>query len=195
MEALDFLCSELISGDDTRAECASIKFKEYGFSGLEALRILFKSSIPDHRWWVIRSISSFELSDEIFADLLTGLEDNWCEVRQAAALAFLHRPSLAAAPALIERLSDSDPLTARLASYALCELGRSVSNNLLVVLNNGKLTARVEAMRALSEIKDTRTISEIMKFLEDDSALVQHWAKEALDKMGVGMVYLDPSKG
>lgn len=194
METLEFLCSELISSVDSRAEFAASKFKEYGFSGLEALRTLYNSSDDDTRWWVIRAFSCFETISEVIPDLQKGMRDTSPDVRQAAALSLIHKPWPSSALILIEGISDKDPLVARLSSCALAALGKDVSVSLLEVLENGKLTARLEAIRALAEITDTKTIPAIMKYLDDDSALIQYWSKEALEKMGVGMIYLDPSR-
>jgi HEAT repeat protein len=50
----------------------------------------------------------------------------------------------------------------------------------------------LEAARALAEIKDPRAIPGLMKALETDSALLQYWVGNGLDKLGLGMVYLKP---
>jgi hypothetical protein len=47
-------------------------------------------------------------------------------------------------------------------------------------------------LRALAEIKDHRAIPVMMKVMEEDSALLQHWAKEGLDRLGLDMVYMKP---
>jgi hypothetical protein len=44
----------------------------------------------------------------------------------------------------------------------------------------------------LAEIKDHRAIKTMMSALEDESAVVQYWAKEGLDRLGLNMVYGKP---
>jgi HEAT repeat protein len=49
---------------------------------------------------------------------------------------------------------------------------------------------RIHALRALAEIRDHRAIPILMKVKERDSALLQHRAKEGLDRLGLHMVYI-----
>jgi HEAT repeat protein len=53
-------------------------------------------------------------------------------------------------------------------------------------------SARIHALRALAELRDHRAIPVMMKVMEEDSALLQHWAKEGLDRLGLDMVYIKP---
>ena len=52
--------------------------------------------------------------------------------------------------------------------------------------------ARLEAVRALSKIGDQRSIPALFECLDDSSALIEYWAGEGLEKMGVGMVFYKP---
>ena len=47
-------------------------------------------------------------------------------------------------------------------------------------------------MRALGRIGDERAIGPLCGVLDDPSYLVRHYAEEALEALGVGMVYLAP---
>jgi len=47
-------------------------------------------------------------------------------------------------------------------------------------------------MRALAEITDHRAIPALMAALDDESVMVQHWAEEGLERLGLDMVYLKP---
>jgi HEAT repeat protein len=51
---------------------------------------------------------------------------------------------------------------------------------------------RTHAARALALIGDTSAIPALFKALEDDSAMVQYWVEEGLERMGVGQVYFKP---
>ena len=41
-------------------------------------------------------------------------------------------------------------------------------------------------------IGDTRAIPELYKMLDSDSALLEYWASDGLERMGVGMVFFAP---
>jgi HEAT repeat protein len=192
MTELDALCAELTCGDDARAEQAAQRLPAFGFAALSSLRELLKAQDEDARWWGVRALAGFGDQAEITPDLLTALEDKSDDVRQAAAMAFCHHPDPQAVPALVRALADADPMTAKLASNALILIGTAATHDLLTVLVNGIPSARLEAARALAEIKDPAAIPGLMKALETDSALMQYWAGIGLDKLGVGMLYLKP---
>jgi HEAT repeat protein len=113
-------------------------------------------------------------------------------VRQCAALSLTRRPHAEAAPALLALLGDHDSLLARLAGDALVVLGSGAVEPLIAVLDTGRLTARVEAARALALIGDTRAVPALFKLLGSESAVLEHWANEGLEKMGVGMAFFKP---
>lgn len=192
MIELERLLAELLSGNDERAEQAAIRFPIFGSTGIDALKHLFTSKDVDVRWWAVRALAGFEQSDEIIPELVAALGDESDEVRQAAAMALCHHPDPQAVFPLIRALSDPDTMTAKLASNALALIGSAATSALLDVLKTGKASARLEAARALAEIKDPRAIPDLMKALETDSALLQYWVGNGLDKLGLGMVYLKP---
>jgi HEAT repeat protein len=192
MADLAFLLAELASGEDGRAEQAAAQLPTLGAAALEALKPLLQADSADLRWWAVRALASFEQVDEVFPDLIAALADESEEVRQAAAMAFCHHPTPLALSPLCRRLSDPDPLTARLAATALARIGLEATPALLELLKNESASVRLEATRALAEIKDPRAIPGLLKALETDSALMQYWATQGLEKLGVGMVYLKP---
>ncbi len=192
MDGPENLCAELACGDDERAERAALRLAEIGRDALPFIRFLLANPDADVRWWAVRTLAGLKIGNEATPDLLVALEDRSSEVRQAAAMAFCQHPDPQAALALAKALSDPDPMTARLSSNALSRLGQQVTPVLLEVLNGGTRAARLEAVRALAEIKDHRAIPALMQALETDSALMQYWAGIGLDKLGVGMVYLKP---
>jgi HEAT repeat protein len=192
MTELELLLAELALGDDDRAEQAATRLPAFGSAGIDALRPLLLSYKTDVRWWAVRALAGFQLSDEITPSLIAALEDESEEVRQAAALALCLHPGPQTIAPLIRALSDPDSLTARLASNALVLIGAEATLALLEILKNGSRSAKLEAARALAEIKDPRAIPGLMKALETDSALLQYRAGNGLDKLGLGMVYLKP---
>jgi HEAT repeat protein len=50
--------------------------------------------------------------------------------------------------------------------------------------------ARILALRALAELRDHRAIPVMMQVMEEDSVLLQHWAQEGLERLGLDMVYI-----
>jgi bilin biosynthesis protein len=52
--------------------------------------------------------------------------------------------------------------------------------------------ARLLAARALGRIGDARAIGPLCESLDDQSYLVRHCAEEALERLGIGIVYLAP---
>ena len=101
-------------------------------------------------------------------------------------------PDEAALPLLIEALGDADALAANLAMHALVEIGQAAVPALLQVPPNAPLAVRLHVIRALAEIQDHRAIPVLMAALDEDSALLQHWAEEGLERLGLNMVYLKP---
>jgi len=93
---------------------------------------------------------------------------------------------------LLLLLSDEDALTRRLAGDALVAIGSQVIPQLLDAMQNGEHITRLEAVRALAKIGDERAIPTLFEALDDNSALIEYWASEGLEKMGVGMVFFKP---
>ena len=197
---LEVLCADLVSGDETLAERAALKLPELGSQAMAVVCGLYETSDSEARWWVIRALAGFETTmaipgsarDETTSILLTALSDDSEELRQAAAMAFCHRPDPQALTKLAYTLNDPDPMTAKLASNALILLEKQATPVLLDVLENGHQIAKLEAVRALAEIKDTRAIPGLMKAYETGSAIMRYWAGLGLDNLGVGMIYLKP---
>jgi HEAT repeat protein len=51
---------------------------------------------------------------------------------------------------------------------------------------------RLEAVRALAYIGDKRSIPQLFQALDEDSAMLEYWANEGLQKMGIGMMFYKP---
>jgi len=75
---------------------------------------------------------------------------------------------------------------------ALIAVGPGATAELIDLIAGAGPAAKIEAVRALAGIQDQRSIPALYALLEDPSTLVQHWAEEALERMGVGMVYFKP---
>jgi HEAT repeat protein len=192
MQSLEDIVADLTSGDTTRAESSALIFGRLDLAdSLPTLQLLLDHSDSETRWWAARALA--ELPAEAAADLVAkALHDDNDAVRQCAALVARERPSKAAVKALVKLLSDQNRLLARLAADALIACGDDATLELIDVLETQGGAAQVEAARALAHIGDTRSIGPLFRALETESTMVEHWANEGLDRMGLGMRFFSP---
>lgn len=184
------LLAELTSGDDERAEQSIPALVELGEAAVSHLLELTRSTDVDIRWWAVRALAASPHTRT--SDLLPLLSDSAPEVRAATALALCSHPHEDAVNALTQALADEDPLTAGLAGNALVKIGSPSVPSLLEVMNEAPTGIRILALRALSEIRDHRAIPMMMKCLSDESAVLQYWAQQGLERLGLDMVYMKP---
>ncbi len=190
MSSLDDLLADLTSGVDDRAEAAASALARLGESAVPALEGLLESPDVDHRWWAVRTLAQMQHPHVEW--LIRALNDESAEVREGAALALAAHPVEEAAPALVKALNDEDGMVASLAVNALTAIGKSAVPVLLEAYPNASPRARIQMMRVLAEIGDHRAIPVMLKATEEDSALLNYWAKEALERLGLNMVYIKP---
>ena len=191
MRPLSDLIAELNSGDDARAEAAALRFSQHGQAGLEAILQLHQSNDSDQRWWAIRALAPFQ-EDRAHRALVHSLNDPDQAVRYCAALALREsRPRTAIHP-LIAALDSDDALFARLAADALAEIGPSALDPLAEAYRSSSAAVRLEAIRALSRMREPGAIPTLFQALEDPSPWVRYWAEEGLDQLGVGMRFFQP---
>jgi HEAT repeat protein len=187
---LQDLLEDLTSGNETLAEKAVPALIALGEEAIPALRDLTGSAEPDHRWWALRVLAQ---SPQARAEwLVPFLSDSAREVRQCAALGLAIKPDDSAVEPLIQALRDEDNMVSSLAVNALVKIGNAAVPALIEVVKHAPQSARIHALRALAEIRDHRAIPVMMKVMEEDSVLLQHWAKEGLDRLGLDMVYIKP---
>jgi len=190
----DFL-AELTRGDDERAEMAVEKIAALGENcaddPIDVLQELLSSPDSEIRWWGVRALAS--ISDPRVASILIeALADKGAAVRQCAALGLRLHPTPQAITGLIDCLSDKNHLVVELSADALAEIGEQAVPALITVVENGNPKARLEAVRSLARIGDTRAIPVLFGVLDENSALMEYWAAEGLERMGVGMVFYKP---
>lgn len=197
MTVLEDLLKDLASGDETRAEDAVPDLIALGEVAIPALKDLSHSPDPDARWWAVRVLAA---SPHCRADeLVPFLEDPAPEVRQCAALGLAGKPDESAVPPLVRALGDGDSMVASLAANALVKIGSAAVLSLIEAVKlrpeterNRTQSQRIHALRALAEIRDHRAIPVMMQVMQEDSALLQHWAQEGLERLGLDMVYIKP---
>ena len=189
---LKALLDDLLSGDEARAENAVNALVELDQDAIPALWDLAHSPDVDSRWWAIRTLAQSPLAQtEWLIPFL--LSDPAPEVRQCAALGLAITSDASAIGPLVQAMNDEDHMTSNLAMNALVKIGKEAVPALIErVKNKSSQSARILALRALAEIRDHRAIPVMMQVMEEDSVLLQHWAKEGLERLGLDMVYIKP---
>lgn len=185
------LLNQLTSGDDQRAEAAALALADFGVKILPSLQGLLHSPDPEVRWWATRALAELN-TPQVAPLLIKSLQDGDKTVRQCAALALSYRPHDTAITYLIAILNDPDRLLAHLAADALIASGAAAVPALLKVMQSDLQAARLEAVRALALIGDTRAIPALFTALDEGSALIEYWADEGLQRIGVGMTFFKP---
>ena len=187
---MQHLLAELTSGEDDRAEKAIPAILDLGMAAIPALVDLTRAPEPDSRWWAVRALAA---SPHTLTEyLIPLLSDSAPEVRAAAALALCEHPHESAVQALVKTLADADPLTAGLAGNALVKIGSPSVPSLLTVMSEAPTGIRILVLRTLCEIRDHRAIPVMMKSLSEESAVLQYWAQQGLERLGLDMVYIKP---
>lgn len=157
---------------------------------MPALKDLTRSPDADSRWWALRVLAGSPLSQTGW--LIPFLDDPAPEVRQCAALGLAEKPGEDAVEPLLRALNDNDAMVCSLAAGALIKIGKPAVPSLIEAAKRASPSVRIHALRALAEIRDPRAIPVLMQVIEEDSALLGHWAKEGLERLGLDMVYLKP---
>lgn len=191
MEKLHALLAELTCGDDERAEVAAGQLASYGDAAVGGIKPLLASQDGDTRWWAVRALAELD-SDQATRLITPLLSDPEPAVRQCAARALQQRQDPKAVSSLINALADHDSLVARLAANALVTIGEPSVAGLIDRLQNGPSRVQLEAVRALALIGAESSIPALSQALEGDSSLMEYWASEGLDRMGIGMLFFKP---
>ena len=185
------LLAELSSGDEARAEAAVGGLVALGEHAMPIIHELMEAEVADVRWWAVRALAELP-GPETTELLLRALQDPDEGVRSGAALALRHHPDPQAIPALLDMLAANEAFVRRMAADALVATGAVAVPDLLEVMQNGTRPARLEVVRALALIGDTRAIPHLMAAFNEDSALAEYWADLGLERMGLGTIYFKP---
>ena len=155
-----------------------------------ALLELQRSADVDHRWWAVRALAAMERTQTAW--FLASLEDPAPEVRSAAALALSAHPDAAAIGPLVRLLNDQDNVAAVMAVQAVVRIGAEAVPYLLEAFEEAPRRGQIQILRALAELRDPRAIRLMLSAQGQDSAVMQYWAQEGLERLGLNMVYLRP---
>lgn len=188
---MDELLEILISGADDSREAAAVALGRFGEAATRPLASLLVGGDADARWWVARALAEVG-TDGAVPPLVDALGDPDPDVRACAALALGQIGDGAAAPDLAARLADRSAFVASIAADALSMIGQPAVEALTDRLADKSPHVRLLAVRALGRIGSQSAIGPLFGVLEDPSYLVCHYAREALEALGVGMVFLTP---
>ncbi len=190
-DALQTFLEAIAAGDDSRTEQAALALANEEDAALRPLRELLTDADPDRRWWAARGLAALGASPAQNL-LLTTLDDPDPYVRACAAQGLGELRAEGAVSGLMRCLTDPSPLVSRISADGLGRIGAPAVPALIIALQEGEVTARAGAARALSVIQPEEAIPALYAALDDPSAIVTYYAEEALERMGVGMVYFQP---
>lgn len=179
------------AADDEQREQAALALGALGDAALPRLRALLQSDEVDHRWWVARALTAVGGAPAASL-LIETLSDSDPDVRACAAMGLGLLAAPEAVGPLIRVLVDESAYVARIASDALSQVGALAIPALIEALSSASTATRLGAARALVPLESHAAIPALCKALDDDSALVTHFAEEALERMGVGIVLIKP---
>jgi HEAT repeat protein len=183
---------ELFSGDEARAEAA---LDQVDAACIPALEMALNARRPDDRWWAARALSKLAgLPEPRAVAALLSVAADPDENLRAAVLHGLGEARVAEAVSpLLQALQSPSPYLNRVAADALIRIGPAAVPGLIEALKQaGESRVRSSAARALALIGDKSAIPALFYALSDESALVQYWAEEGLERMGAGQVYFKP---
>ena len=89
-------------------------------------------------------------------------------------------------------LADPSPLVSRIAADSLARIGTPAIPALITALQAKETPVRAGAARALCSIQSEEAIPALCAALDDPSAIVTHYAEEALERLGVGLIFFRP---
>lgn len=191
MAALSDLLHQLVNGSESESDSAARAIAALELEAIAPLAGLLHDPNPETRWWAVRSLSEIPLP-EATAHLRNALQDPDESVQHCALLGLRQHPAPENIAVLCDVLRSANPMSAHLAADALIAIGAPAVPPLLETLKTGEAAIRIQAARALAKIGDTRSIAGLFDLYEDDSALLEYWAEQGLEKMGVGMQFFIP---
>jgi HEAT repeat protein len=187
-DTLQVFLDRIAAGDDARAEQAALALGRDGDAVLSALRALLADADPDRRWWAARAMAAVGMP-AAREQLVAALADPDPDVRACAAQGLGDLHAVEAVTGLVRCLADPAPLVSRIAADGLARIGAPAVSTLIVALQAEETPVRAGAARALSIVQPEEAVPALCAALDDPSAIVTYYAEEALERMGVGMIF------
>ena len=190
-DEIEELLEVLVSGDDDGREEAALALGRFGIVATGRLADILATGESSARWWAARALAEVGGEDAV-QSLVSLLGEPDPDLRACAALALGRIGDGSAASALAAKLDDQSSFVAGVASDALSMLGDSAVEALAGRLGDENPHTRLLAVRALGRIGSDSAAGPLVGVLEDPSYLVRYYAQEALDALGVGILFLVP---
>jgi HEAT repeat protein len=192
---MDDLLQAILSGQDERASVAlpALAAIDHARVVSELAGQLLEAN-ADGRWWIARTLATIS-TPQSAATLIQMLNDPDSDVRACAALALGELHTITgeeSAEALAAHLADESAHVAEVCTAALGRIGAAAVPTLLRALEQGVPVERIRAAKALVPIESHEAIPALVQALDDGDAIVTFYAQDALERMGVGMVLLQP---
>lgn len=186
----------LLKGSEEEKERAAQEIMAAGTSGDGSIVYQLKAAInqgdADARWWAVRALAGIPGAEAANA-LLAALDDTDEDVVVCAILGLGERKEEKAIDPLVTLLDTANEYSARHIGDALSKIGEPAVPGLLAALKNDRVIPRVQAARSLVRIESRQAIPALIQALDDPEPVVEHYAWEALQRMGVGVtVFFQP---
>jgi HEAT repeat protein len=178
----------LASGTEAERESAAERLIACGRPAVPGLSSILASGDGDARWWAARTLAGIPGAEASKA-LVEALHDPDEDVRVCAVMGLGERREASAAvvDALLALLRRSGGYAGRHVADALSKIGEPAVGGLIQALEDQMPAVRVQAARALVRTESRQSIPALIKALDDPEAVVEHYAWEALQRMGVGV--------
>ena len=190
-DLIDLFLESVTSGDDAGAEDGAQALACLGDAALPRLRDLLADADADRRWWAARALAAVGTRGARKLLVIT-LQDPDADVRACAAQGLGELRAKEGVAGLVRCMADSSALVSRIAADGLARIGPPAVPALIEALGAESVLARAGAARALSIIQPEEAVIALCAALDDPSAIVTHYAEEALERMGVGLLLFHP---
>ena len=188
-ELLKPLRRAIAAQDDDLAESLVRRWTADAAPPLTEMLAWLDAPDADRRWWGVRALTAVAHvtggGETLLAPLRQRLHDDDPSVRCASALALAELGLLEATPDLVETLGDDSGWVRASAADALALLGEGAVPALAAVLADSQQGARSRAAYALSKIRTLATANVFYHYLQDENPLVQAYANDTLEQMGL----------
>lgn len=187
---LQTLLAAIRANDDEATEQVVTSYTVESAPALNDILALFDAEDADQRWWAVRTAAAVAPLTEggaikLETPLRDRLHDSDPSVRCAAALAAGHLQLAGLVDELACALGDERGWVRSSAADALALLGEPAVPALLKVLAGPEQGARTRAAYALSKIRTMEVANAFYHYLQDDNQLVQTYAYDTLEQMGL----------
>lgn len=184
----------LAAGTEAERESAAERLMACGGPAVAGLVRILASGDDDARWWAARTLAGIP-GPEAAQALVEILRDPDDDIVACAVMGLGERresdPEVV--DALLSTLRRAGAYLGRHVSDALSKIGEPAVGGLTLALEEPTPAVRVQAARALVRIESRQSIPALIKALDDPEAAVEHYAWEALQRMGVGVtVFFQP---